>query len=146
MSVASKLAEVLKYDAEKSQVTFTQWDGKAYGVLSNLISQLDVDSDTAFDEVLTALEAIDREGADQIEDNVWEYAEPDIYTCDLLDWVSKHMSNIAWCDEAMATGLHGDSSSLIDILMAGQSMAKQHVWQSVIGLVREMEEEEEDYG
>ena len=134
--VAKRLAEYFVYNGEKT--VFAVTEGDEYRTLSNLIHSPDIDEDTAYEEVLAALEAIDEYGLKDIEDTYFECCEPDIYTHDLLEWVSRNLCNVTWCDEAMA---QRSSENFIDLLMDAQAMAKEHMWRATIDLVREMEEE-----
>ena len=140
--VAERLAGNLKYDAKIERVVFVECSGEDYRALSNLMYNLDVDEDTAYEEVRDALEAIAEMGLESIEENIWEYTESDIYTHDLLEWIGKNLSNVGWCDRALRE--YGQPDSTMALIGAGQSMAKEHIWKAVIDLVRELEEEEEE--
>jgi len=138
--IAEKLSGLLEYDGVR--VVFTVPKGEDYETLRDLIRNLvtvdKVDDDLAYEETQNALEAIARSDCDEAEDHSYGL-EADIYTGDLIEWLAAGPWNYAWCDDEME---EGEFNSIIAIIGAGQSAAKRCVWHAVIGLVRELAEEE----
>ena len=142
------LLEVQRDDDGHAWVSFTmqalKWTKPEYHALSNVIHGVDVDEETAYDEVYNALNRIVAlGGTDYIEDEMCEISA-DVYTAHLTDWLGRNLSNYAWCDEAMQEFGGDFAVSIIDIIMAGQVMAKRAVWSTVISLVRKWARDEND--
>lgn len=142
-AIAERLEKLFEYNGERTIFTRQALTDRSEDQqrLSDLIHASDVGEDTAYSEVVGALDTLSTESTEDIEDCIWDYCEPDVYTSDLMEW-AQIPANRGWCDEAMSEGVAGDS--LASIIAAGQQMAKVRVWEMVIELVRELADEEND--
>jgi len=138
--IAENLSGLLKYDLEIERVVFASFEGEDYRALSSIIHTSQTNEDLAYEEIQNALEAIELGGCDGADDDSYEI-EGDVYNSDLIGWLGASMWNYAWCDGEMET-FGGEYQSILDIIKDGQAAAKRHVWGAVIGLVRELAEEE----
>lgn len=98
--------------------------------IKNLIYEAHDDmlpDDYKYQFIHEALEAIAEH--DDIEDiNL----EPDIYNCDLLKWVSSHLSRASYCNDAIENMLgFQDEMDFMAIVSMAQSLEKDKVLQSV---------------
>lgn len=53
--------------------------------------------------------------------------ETDIYTHDLLAWLSSRNDRVTYCDEAVSEGLVAENAAMADRIMAGQYMEYQEI-------------------
>lgn len=64
----------------------------------------------------------------------------DVYTYDLLKWLSKNLNRVARVEEALKEQI-GDRISLSNAIMRGQAMEYYDIWVEVINLIKETREE-----
>jgi hypothetical protein len=90
--------------------------------------------DLRFEYVVEALDAIaDHEDEDEARDSL----EADVYTHDLLKWVSSHLGRKSYCDMAGEEGLLSESADMDARLSLGQVLEKQEVFDRVLECLRE---------
>lgn len=111
-----------------------------YDQLSNLMRELDVGTDFAYEEVHNALEDIGEMGEDYDDDSIFERSEADVYTYDLNQWMAAHTGHQEYVNEALRE-MGGDANDLVQLIAMGQSRAKERIRYAVRDLVQEMASE-----
>ena len=79
------------------------------------------------------VEALELFAGDQDEDAEWSFAfDHDVYTADLLRWVSSNILRLDYVRDAVEEGLIGPDTSEAERLMMGQVMERREVFASVL--------------
>lgn len=91
--------------------------------------------------VMEALELIAEEGED--EDLAQRFADGvDIYTANLLAWLSSNLQRVGYCDEAIREGMVGvgDDLNLVNIIMVGQASERYEIFTNVVSALENLGE------
>ena len=79
------------------------------------------------------VEALELFAGDQDEDAEWSFAfDHDVYTADLLKWISSNSVRLGYVQDAVDEGLIGPDTSEAERLMMGQVVERREVFVSVL--------------
>jgi hypothetical protein len=93
--------------------------------------------DVRYEYIVSALDAIANYG--DSEDAQQAATEADIYTSDLLEWLSSRVDRFAYVDEAIEE--YGEFGSIIGAITAGQVKEREEVYFSVLKSLHDRLEE-----
>jgi len=139
----------IRDEGTRDEESFWVFKSEAFGTddyerLSDLMRDMDVSMDFAYEETHSALEDIDEYGEEYDDRAIYERSEADVYTHDLMKWMSSHLSHKEYVDEVLRK-CGGDVNDMDALIMHGQSRAKEMVRRKVLELVEEIVEKEEDF-
>ena len=130
-----------KYDKEKDKVVFNEQAPFIEDLKNHLFNEGFEIQDFYYNTLYEAFDAIRavveyQNVTEQIEDyeeDILESAEADIYTSDLITWLSSDYAHIDRVDECIAEG----ATSLTDAMMWAQNMHKVEIYWMAISFIVE---------
>lgn len=97
--------------------------------------------DHRYQWISEALDVLVEDQATDADELATRFADDvDIYTADLIAWVSSNLHRVAYCDEVLEEGMTDPTKGIVGILMAGQASERFAIFANVLAALENIPE------